>query len=214
MPMKKFDVILADPPWRFGDRLRSSKKKPDGKMDFRELERHYETMTINDICKLPVEKIAANSSVLFLWSTDAHLSQAMQVIKFWGFEYRTIGFIWNKKTVKGNQVCYYGKWTMKGSEVCLLATKGHPHNLLKVHNVRQLVEAERKGHSVKPKEVYRRIETMFGDVRYLELFARRKRQGWSSWGNEVNSDVVLTASNSNCTVTPAAEEPPQPGAGE
>lgn len=180
----KYNVIYADPPWSFNDGIRHSET-----LKFRKLEDHYETMSLAEICSLPIKDIAENPCVLFLWTTDAHLEDAMSVISNWGFQYKTIGFIWNKKTKNGKQVCFMGKWTMKGSEICLLATRGVAHKLLKVFNVRQLVEAERGVHSQKPIEVMRRIEEMFGDVPKIELFARSKRAGWHTWGNELENDV-------------------------
>ena len=190
--MKKYNIIYADPAWSFGDRLRSSKKKDNGKMDYRELERHYKTMTIADICALPIDKLSAENSVLFMWTTDAHLEEAMKVINAWGFNYKTIGFIWNKKTNKGNQVCFMGKWTMKGSEICLLATKGKAHGMIEKHNVRQLVEAERQKHSQKPDEVRKRIVELLGDRPRLELFCRQPKDGWDAWGNEVENSIDIS----------------------
>lgn len=189
--MKKYNIIYADPAWDFGDRLRSSKKLDNGKMHFRELELHYKTMKTSEICALPVNDIASDNAVLFMWTTDAHLPDALQVINAWGFKYKTIAFIWNKKTNKGNQVCFMGKWTMKGSEICLLATKGKAHSLIKSHKVRQLVEAERDIHSRKPDEVRKRIIELLGELPRVELFCRTPKTGWDVWGNEVESSVAL-----------------------
>jgi site-specific DNA-methyltransferase (adenine-specific) len=188
---KKYEIIYADPAWSFGDRLRSSKKKADGKMDYRELERHYNTMSIKEMCEIPVNNITADNSVLSMWTTDAHLESAMKVINAWGFKYKTIGFIWNKKTNKGNQVCFMGKWTMKGSEICLLATKGKAHSMIEKHNVRQLVEAERQKHSKKPDEVRNRIVELLGNRPRLEMFCRESKQGWDVWGNEVENSITI-----------------------
>jgi N6-adenosine-specific RNA methylase IME4 len=188
---KKYEIIYADPAWSFGDRLRSSKKKADGKMDYRELERHYDTMSIKEMCEIPVKNITAENSVLFMWTTDAHLEEAMKVINAWGFKYKTIGFVWNKKTNKGNQVCFMGKWTMKGSEICLLATKGKAHSMIEKHNVRQLVEAERQKHSKKPDEVLNRIVELLGNRPRLEMFCRESKQGWDVWGNEVDNSITI-----------------------
>ncbi|CAB4157348.1 IME4 Transcriptional activator, adenine-specific DNA methyltransferase [uncultured Caudovirales phage] len=188
---KKYQIIYADPPWHFNDRIRSSKKLDDGKMQFRELELHYKTMKTNEICSLPIEDIAEDNAVLFMWTTDSHLSDALKVIEAWGFTYKTIGFVWNKKTNTGKQVCYMGKWTMKGSEICLLATKGKAHSLIKSHKVRQLVEAERSIHSRKPNEVRNRIVELLGDIPRVELFAREAKPGWDSWGNEIQNTIEL-----------------------
>lgn len=189
--MRKYNIIYADPPWSFGDRLRSSKKLDDGKMHFRELDMHYATMKTKDICALPVGKIAHDDAILFMWTTDAHLPDALEVITAWGFNYKTVGFVWNKKTSKGNQVCFMGKWTMKGSEICLLATKGKAHSLIVSHKVRQLVEAERSTHSRKPHVVRERIVELLGDLPRVELFARRAAPGWDVWGNEVKCDLAI-----------------------
>lgn len=187
----KYQIIYADPPWDFGDRLRSSKKLDNGKMHFRGLDSHYKTMKTPEICALPIKDITDDDAVLFIWTTDAHLPDALKVIESWGFKYKTIGFIWNKKTNKGNQVCFMGKWTMKGSEICLLATKGKPHSLIKSHKVRQLVEAERGIHSRKPDEVRKRIVELLGELPRVELFCRTPKKGWDIWGNEVHSDILL-----------------------
>ena len=190
--MRKYNIIYADPAWSFGDKLRSSKKLENGNMHFRELELHYPTMKTTEICTLSVKEIVADDAVLFMWTTDAHLPDALQVINAWGFKYKTIAFIWNKKTNKGNQVCFMGKWTLKGSEICLLATKGKAHKLIKSHKVRQLVEAERDIHSRKPDEVRKRIVELLGDLPKVELFCRTPKDGWDVWGNEVVSNINLT----------------------
>ena len=181
-----YDVIYADPPWHFGASIPSVKgtKYVDRHLeDF-----HYPTMRASELREFfstTVGALASDDSVLLLWTTDAHLDLAIELGKMAGFTYRTVGFVWNKKTPKGNQVCYMGRWTMKGTELCLLFTKGHAHKKhLKARNVRQLVEAERREHSRKPDEVASRIEAMFPDARKIELFARTTRPGWAAWGNE------------------------------
>lgn len=195
----KYQIVYADPAWDFGDRLRSSKKLDNGKMHFRELDLHYKTMKTSEICALPVKEIVADDAVLFMWTTDAHLPDALKVIDAWGFKYKTIGFIWNKKEKSGKQVCFMGKWTLKGSEICLLATKGKAHKLIKSHKVRQLVEAERNIHSRKPDEVRKRIVELLGDLPKVELFCRTPKEGWDIWGNEVESNVNLGTSGSSST---------------
>ena len=91
--MKKYNIVYADPAWSFGDKIRSSKKLENGNMHFRELELHYNTMKTPEICALPVKEIVADDAVLFMWTTDAHLPDALQVIDAWGFKYKTIAFI-------------------------------------------------------------------------------------------------------------------------
>ena len=188
--MKKYQVIYADPPWNFGNRMYSSNKNDH----HREIGRAYSVMTTEDICNLPINKITDENCILFIWTTDAHLPDCLEVIKNWGFKYKTIAFIWNKKEKSGKQVCFMGQWTMKGSEICLLGTKGKMTKYLKSRKVRQLQEAprERTIHSRKPQIIRDKIVEMFGnELQKLELFARQKTEGWDVWGNEVKSDIKL-----------------------
>ena len=186
-PDKKYQIIYADPPWQFtglGSKgIRSAKMRVDKPNLHRTIrvEEKYPTMPKDELMTLPVEIIAADSSVLFLWTTDAHLPTAIEVMRSWGFEYATIAFVWNKKERSGKQVCYYGYWTMKGTEICLLGRRGKVRPVR--HNIRQLVEAERFGHSVKPAEVRNRIVELMGDLPRIELFARQGTEGWDTWGN-------------------------------
>jgi len=195
--MKKYNIIYADPPWHYSAGIRSSRKTKEGKFTYytpdTTVGAKYSTMKPAQIKALPISNLAAQDCVLFLWTTDSHLPIALEVIKAWGFRYVTVGFIWNKKEKSGIQVCYYGKWTMKGSEICLLATKGKPHSFIVSHKIRQLVEAvrDRTKHSQKPDEVRRRIVELMGDLPRIELFARETTEGWDVWGNEVESDIEL-----------------------
>ena len=192
--MKKYNIIYADPAWHFGNRLRNGTPESNGTKNVihRELSETYNTMSIKDICDLKVNEIADKDCVLFMWTTDAHLEEAIKVVNAWGFKYKTIGFTWLKKEKSGKQSCYVGFWTLKCGEICLLATKGSMNKYLKKRNVRQLVEAIRGKHSEKPQVVRDRIIEMFGnEIPKIELFARIKPNGWDVWGNEVVSDVVL-----------------------
>ena len=192
MSSNKYDVIYADPPWYFSGSIPTTKGSTKaGKLKF--TDRHlddfqYPTMRISELEEFfstTVADLASDDAVLLLWTTDAHLDVAIRLGELAGFTYRTIGFIWNKKTVKGNQVCFMGRWTMKGSEICLLFSKGKAHSKhLKARNVRQLVEAERREHSRKPDEVRDRIALMFPEARKIELFARTTTPGWDVHGNE------------------------------
>lgn len=189
LPDKKYQIIYADPPWTFSSRLRTSKKDKSGKFMFYKPDTtpgmRYDTQSGEWIKSLPVRDISDTDAILFMWTTDAHLELAIEVINSWGFTYKTIGFIWNKKEKSGKQVCYMGAWTTKGSEICLLATKGKIHEKIKSHKVRQLVEAERRGHSQKPDIIRDKIVELMGDLPRIELFAREKTEGWDVWGNEV-----------------------------
>lgn len=186
---RKYQIIYADPPWQFtglGSKgIRSGKMREDKPNLHRtiRLEEKYPTMTVDELKALPVKDLADENSVLFLWTTDGHLPFAIEIMRSWGFEYATVAFMWNKKEKSGKQVCYYGYWTMKGTELCLLGRRGKVKPV--GHNVRQLVEAIRYNHSQKPDEVRDRIVQLMGDLPRIELFARKRTPGWDVWGNEV-----------------------------
>jgi N6-adenosine-specific RNA methylase IME4 len=186
-PDKKYSIIYADPPWHFSGGIRSS-KVIEGKYQFytpdTTVGAKYGTMKDEDILSLPVNTITADDCVLFMWTTDAHLPLALKVMEAWGMPYKTVGFVWNKKEKSGKQVCYYGKWTMKGTELCLIGAKGKANSLIQAHNVRGLVEAERGVHSQKPDEVRRRIVELMGDIPRIELFARDRAENWDAWGDQ------------------------------
>ncbi len=125
MTIGKYNVIYADPPWRY------AQKGLQGAA-----ERHYPTMGIEELCALPVADLAAPDSVLFLWATFPQLPEALRLIKAWGFQYKSVGFVWLKKNKKADSWFYgLGFWTRANAEVCLLATRGHPRR--KAPNVHQ-----------------------------------------------------------------------------
>lgn len=187
--MKKYQIIYADPPWNFGNRMYSSNHNDH----HRSITRAYSVMKTPDICALPIGNITDDNAVCFMWVADAFIPDAIEVMKSWGFKYKTVAFIWQKKEKSGIQTCYMGQWTMKNCELVLLGTKGRMTQYLKSRKVRQLQEAtrERKIHSRKPILIMDRIVEMFGDLPRIELFARQKVEGWDSWGNEVESDIDL-----------------------
>jgi len=188
--MKKYQIIYADPPWEHDD-----------KMLFHPISQHhhYSTMSVEDICALPIIDIADKDCVLFLWAISPMLPEAIRVMEAWGFKYRTIGFCWNKTTTGGHWVSNMGRWTMGNIEISLLGVKGHPKRISR--NIKQLVVANRFEHSRKPNQVRNRIVELMGDLPRVELFARddgvkdmfnyNKLDGWDCWGNEVESDIEL-----------------------
>ena len=158
----------------------------------RSAENHYPTMKLSDICVLPVADIAAEDCALFLWATYPNLQEAFEVIKAWGFVYKTVAFTWIKRNKKSpGWFVGLGHWTRANAEICLLATKGKPKRVSK--GVRQIVDTPIERHSKKPDIVRDRIVELMGDVPRIELFAREKFVGWDVFGNEVDSDIVLQA---------------------
>lgn len=180
---KRFSVIYADPPWEF--------KVYSGKGKQRSAERHYDTAGLDDIASLPVEALAAPDCALFLWAVMPELPGAVDVLRAWGFEYKTVGFTWAKQNRSGEGwFTGMGYWTRANAEVCLLATRGSPQRL--AMDVPQLVVAPVREHSRKPDEVPPRIERLLAGP-YLELFARAERPGWTTWGNEIARREYLEA---------------------
>ena len=174
-PDKKYSIIYADPAWSF----KNYSKKGEG----RNPNQHYKTMSIDDISNLPVSKIADENCILFLWVVNHSLPLAFKVIESWGFEYKTMGFVWVKKNLKSDGFFTgLGYWTRGNPEMCLLATRGRPKRINK--DVAQLVVSERRRHSEKPL-LHKDIERLV-DGPYLEMFARKKHfENWDYWGNEV-----------------------------
>lgn len=174
-PEKKYSVIYADPPWSYA---------AGGKR--RNVARHYHTMTPEDIFSLPVQDIAADDCLLFLWATFPNLEIALETIKRWGFTYKTAAFVWVKRNRKAPGYFWgMGNWTRANPEVCLLATKGKPTRAsCSVHSV---IDAPIGRHSEKPAEARDRIARLAGGGAMIELFARTTAPGWDAWGGEVES---------------------------
>jgi len=148
-------------------------------------------MCIDELCALPVAEIAAPDSALFLWATFPQLPEALRLIKAWGFKYKTVAFVWLKKNPKKPDGWYMGlgHWTRANAEVCLLATRGHPHR--QTANIHQFIIAPLREHSRKPEEAREKIVALMGDVPRVELFARQSPPGWDVWGNEVEPTAGL-----------------------
>jgi len=176
----KYNVILADPPWSF--KTWSDKGKGWS------ADNHYNVMSIDDIKALPVP--AADNCALFLWVTFPLLREGLEVMEAWGFDYRTQGFTWVKQNKKSDSLFWgMGYYTRANAELCLLGVKGRmPVEDRGVHSV---IWSPVREHSRKPDEQYERIERLYPGANYLEMFARYKRDGWDSWGNEVDSDIAL-----------------------
>ncbi len=180
--IEKYNIIYADPPWRY------ERKTVQGAA-----EKHYPTMSLEDICALPVADIAAKDSVLFLWATFPQLKEALQVVDAWGFHYKTLAFLWLKQNRRADTWFYgMGFWTRSNAEVCLLATRGHPKR--QSAGIHQFVISRIEQHSKKPDVVRDKIVQLLGDIPRVELFARQKTPGWDVWGNEVDSDLALPLS--------------------
>ena len=145
-------------------------------------------MGIDELCALPVADLAARDSALFLWATFPQLPEALRLIKAWGFQYKSVAFVWLKKNKKADSWFYgLGFWTRGNAEVCLLATRGHPRR--QAANIHQFIISPIEAHSKKPDGAREKIVALMGDLPRVELFARQSPPGWDVWGNEVASTV-------------------------
>lgn len=167
----KYGCILADPPWSF--RTYSNKHTTPHRCAVD----HYQTVTTNDLAKIPVSSWALKDCALFMWAVGSHVPDAIKLAEAWGFKYKTDVFVWSKGKIG------MGYWSRKQTETCYLFTRGKPKRISK--GVRQLIVAPRREHSRKPDEQYERIQALV-EGPYLEMFARQTKYGWDSWGNEVD----------------------------
>lgn len=169
LPNGLFSVIYADPPWPYDFDL-SARGDPNI---------HYPTMTLDQIksLQIPIEE----NAILFLWTPNPKLKEALEVLSAWGFEYKT-NFVWVKDKIG------LGYYVRSQHELCLLGKRGVMPTPEVQNRPPSVVQAPRTEHSHKPDKFYQIIESMYPNFARLELFARNKREGWESWGNELESD--------------------------
>lgn len=171
-----FGCILADPPWAFRTFSGKNATPHRGAHD------HYVTTETTDLGAIPLATRCGADCALFMWVVDSHLTEALELGRAWGFEFKTCAFVWLKSREFYDPAPSFGYWTRKQTEQCWLFTRGKPKRLSK--GVNQVIHCPRGAHSAKPEIQYERIEALVGGP-YLELFARNTRPGWSSWGNQV-----------------------------
>ncbi len=187
LPGRRFDIVYADPPWDYRGQLQHA---GPGSGNTGGALRHYPTLSKETLSQLNVQSIARDDSLLFLWSTNPHLDQAIDLGKAWGFRWATVAFVWDK--IRTNP----GHYTLSQCELCLVFKRGRIPKPRGARNVRQLLRAKREDHSRKPEEARRRIDLMFPEQRKIELFARPgpdPPSGWDYWGLEAE----LARANNN-----------------
>lgn len=185
-PDKKYDIIYADPPWDYGGKMQYDKTsiKTENVGFAKDIfisaaNFQYPTVKLKDLKKLTVLDIAKDDSLLFMWTTGPQMANAIELGEAWGFEYKTVAFVWDK------QVHNPGRYTLSQTEFVLAFKHGKFPSPRGARNVRQLVSVHRGKHSEKPVEVIEGITKMFPEQAKIELFARRDYNGWDSWGIEV-----------------------------
>lgn len=165
LPEGKFNVIYADPPWKYEHSETKS----------RDIENNYPTMSLEDIknMEIPSDK----DSVLFLWATAPKLKEALEVMQSWGFTYRT-NAVWDKETIG------MGYWFRGQHELLLVGVRGNMSPPFPENRFSSVYREKKKEHSKKPEYYYEIIERMFPKGKYLELFSRNKRKNWTMWGDQ------------------------------
>lgn len=182
---KKYQIIYADPPWRF-DNLWN--RPSDGGAA-----KHYKTMSIEEMCALPVKDWVEKDAAMFMWIVQTHIPEALEVIKAWGFKFKTVAFYWVKIKGKQDRLFYAGEdvkmgmgyHTRAGAEQCWLATRGKGYERM-TKSEPQVFFSPLREHSRKPDEPREAIVRLCGDLPRLEMFARTARPSWDVWGNETD----------------------------
>jgi N6-adenosine-specific RNA methylase IME4 len=160
----RFGTVYADPPWLYGNQAtRSSTSK------------HYAGMTVDELCALPVSKLAADDAHLHLWTTNGFLFETKAIMEAWGFEYKSC-LIWVKPQLG------IGNYWRVSHEFLLFGLRGNCP--FRDHSMKSWVEKERGKHSAKP-EIIRRMIEKASTGPFLELFGRRVATGWTVWGNQI-----------------------------
>jgi N6-adenosine-specific RNA methylase IME4 len=170
LPKGKYRVFYADPPWKYADELIEG---------YGAAEHHYPTMTISELCALPILDLVEDNAVLFIWVTSPILSECWSIIKAWGFEYKA-SFVWDK--IKHN----FGHYNSVRHEFLLICTRGSclPDEAKLIDSVQSIERMDQ--HSEKPKEFREMIDVLYAKGKRIELFARVEASGWERWGNELS----------------------------
>jgi len=180
---RSFGTILADPPWQFQNR--TGKVAPEHKRLSR-----YDTMTLDDICSLPVEDIAADPSHLYLWVPNALLPEGLKVMDSWGFRYVS-NIVWHKiRKDGGSDGRGVGFYFRNVTELLLFGVKGkNARTLAPGRRQVNMMQSRKREHSRKPDEQYKLIEDCSWGPR-IELFSRGARKGWTVWGNQADDEYT------------------------
>ena len=175
---KKYQTIYCDPPWSFGSAGSSVQNQATN---------HYPTESIEKMSKIPVWEVADRDCALFIWVCNPLLPQALELIKNWGFEYKTVFKVWRKTYPNGNNVCVPGWWSRGSTELLLVATKGSPLKNKTTNSEPQEFTSVREGHSVKPDEIRDSVYHFLNVKNRLEMFGRKTVSNWDCWGLECPS---------------------------
>lgn len=195
LPKEKYDIIYADPPWDYGGKMQYDKTSIksenigfERKIFISSASFKYPTLKLDYLKKLDVNSIASDDCLLFMWTTGPQLAKAIELGVAWGFEYKTMAFVWDK------QMHNPGRYTLSQTEFVLVFKRGKIPTPRGAKNVKQLVVVPRGDHSEKPEEVIFRITEMFPEQKKIELFARKNYMGWDNWGLEIPDNKIKIVS--------------------
>ena len=197
LPDKKYNIIYADPPWDYGGKMQYDKSSiKTENIGFKKdifisaASFKYPTLKIDDLKKLDIKSISAEDCLLFMWTTGPQLLISIELGVYWGFEYRTVAFVWDK------MIHNPGRYTLSQTEMCLVFKRGRIPTPRGARNIRQLITVSRGIHSEKPEQVIDGITKMFPEQKKIELFARKNYVGWDSWGLEIPDKKIEILNNS------------------
>jgi len=166
-----YQIIYADPPWTYDDKALAGNRGAGCK---------YDLMTLEELKQMKIP--TAENCILFMWATYPKLNDALELIKAWNFEYKTVAFTWVKVDSNNKFLMGMGRWTRANAEIVLLATKGRPVRINA--GINQIIKTTPREHSKKPSLIRDRIIELVGDLPRIELFARTKIHGWDILGND------------------------------
>lgn len=191
LPHKKYQVIYADPPWDYGGKMQYDKTTiKNENIGFKKeiflssASFKYPTLKLKQLKELNINSITSNDCILFLWTTGPQFANAIKLGEYWGFEYKTVAFVWDK------MIHNPGRYTLSQTEFVLVFKKGKIPTPRGARNIRQLITKHRGKHSEKPSEVIDGITKMFPDQDKIELFARKNYIGWDNWGLEIPDSKI------------------------
>lgn len=196
LPNKKYQVIYADPPWDYGGKMQYDKSTIkdenvgfERKIFISSANFKYPTLKLKQLKELDVASIADDDCILFMWTTGPQMANSIELGKAWGFEYKTMAFVWDKL------VHNPGRYTLSQTEFVLAFKKGKFPQPRGARNVKQMLARRRGEHSEKPIEVIDGITKMFPEQDKIELFARNNFNGWDNWGLEIPDNKTEIATD-------------------
>lgn len=179
--MNKYEIIYTDPPWQYA----SSEILVEASLLNKDDNNHYPTMSTDKIKAIDVPSLCADDCLMFMWVVSPMLDDGIDVLKHWGFDFTTVGFVWYKERTNP------GHYTMSSTELVIIGKRGKIPTPRGARDVKQFLSQTRGKHSQKPSQIRSRIDQMFPTQNKLEMFARTATPGWHVWGNEFESDISL-----------------------